>query len=221
MSSGGKCFLRLSDQPILDIEDQMETEGYFDVYLPSKNGATGKKKCVKIPFNRRETAEKIREKIEKKSGFNTSGYYLVSEFGNIADGTTLDQYFPLIKDPLKSKGYAQTNESDLDERSEYFDGELFHSPDFDQFSEITKFETKDGVKNRSILLVKIGVQRNEYLQKREEVLKQREKRVLLKNSIKTNETQHEVAPKKPGHAGCNRAGSGKLSHIGGFMSVHK
>ena len=218
--------LRVNDLPILDLGDCLETEGYLDVYYPSntrKSTLTPKKIKVQIPFNRHETAEELRHKIEQKIGMSTEGYYLVSDYGNILEGTTLDEYFPLPKRKPTTTPISFEDKPKIDDNEVIiYKSVLMNQYEADRFEErmdpIMKHNKKKNCKNKTIVLMKKEDVRGEYLKQREKVLKERENRRKLK---KYNVTQSTVYSRAD-HGGINKtAAIGKSTHLGTFLCVKK
>ncbi|EAX93297.1 hypothetical protein TVAG_277020 [Trichomonas vaginalis G3] len=190
----GQYMLRVQDMPVLEIEDDDTFDGYLDVYLPNKKGD-----CVSIKYNRRETVEKFRARITSVTGFDTTNYFLVSDNGNIEDGQTLDEYFP----PVKNKNMKKKQ----DYREDYFmiDGNRI----VDRSGIVDKVEAKHGGKNTTIVLMKKGKEREEYLKKRDQVIQGRELRMKRGIYMDTPPT----SPQKRSKIG--------NSHLPGFVSTKK
>lgn len=191
----GTYVLRVQDMPVLDIEDDDRYDGYLDVYLPNKDS-----KPVSIKYNRRETVEKFRARITSETGFDTTDYFLVSDNGNIEDGMTLDEYFPPVKHKKTMKKSTVTED--------YFmiDGNRI----VDRSGIVDKVEAKHGGKNTTIVLMKKGAQREEYLKKREKVIQGRELR--MKRGIYMDTPP--MSPQK-------RSKLGKSAHLPTLVSTKK
>ena len=219
--------LRVSDLPILDLGDYLETDGYLDVYYPSntrKATKAPKKICVQIPYNRRETAEQLRAKIEEKIGMSTEGYYLVSDYGNILDGTTLDEYFPLPRGQKKDFHPLSIEDKPKIEKKDHmlYKSVLYNQYEAEQFEEqmdnFLRESRKIESKNKVIVLMKMEDVRGEYLAQREKILKEREKRRKLKRS---NATQSTIISRSDHPSTTKTAGIGKSTHLGTFIGVKR
>ena len=218
--------LRVNDLPILDLGDCLETDGYLDVYFTSntrKSTSIPKKIKIQIPYNRHQTAEELRHKIEQKIGKSTKDYYLVSDYGMILNGTTLDEYFPLPKSKPTNTPISFDDKPKIDDNEVMiYKSVLLSQYEADRFEErmdpIMKHNEKKNCKNKTIVLMKKEDVRGEYLEQREKVLKERENRRKLK---KYNVTQSTVYSRAD-HGGINRnAQIGKSTHLGTFVCVKK
>jgi hypothetical protein len=77
----------LQDLAILRRNQTAKPDGQLTVHLPNLQS-------VKVDYNRRETIEKFRERLQAEvPDLRISSHYVVSSHGLIADGQTLDEYF--------------------------------------------------------------------------------------------------------------------------------
>jgi hypothetical protein len=77
----------LQDLPIVRRSQPPKPDGRLAVHLPDLSS-------VEVEYNRRETIENFRARIQVAApGLRISDYYVVSRHGLIADGMTLDEYF--------------------------------------------------------------------------------------------------------------------------------
>lgn len=76
----------LQDLAIVRRKQNLKPDGTVRVHLPNIT-------CVHVEYNRRETVEIFRERLQELiPDFKVKDYYLVSPRGAIEDGMTLDEY---------------------------------------------------------------------------------------------------------------------------------
>ncbi|OHS93989.1 hypothetical protein TRFO_11480 [Tritrichomonas foetus] len=116
----------LQDLTVVRREGPMKPDGQLCVHLPNIS-------CIEVDFNRRETVEVFRSRIQKIIGekMNINNYYLVSPHGSIVDSSTLDDYYVtpgtdilLIRKGIKNRTKLANRRYWLESRKSREKGEL-------------------------------------------------------------------------------------------------